>query len=245
MAAGDTREYRRRVSRLPGEIPERLLVAGRQHQDGEQIARHAAAAGHQLDRARRRAAGDGAGLAQRRGLLAGGANGSALSGCACEHRRHRGAAIKRRRSCGSHPIGGRCSLRPCHVDACQRALRGAARRFQQRCQRPNGVEAALLEVPAAASGADLAGGSRYVIRSAAVQAGGARRQPDGGAPTLPPTPTAFPRLPAGAVSGGQPSQPDNSRHCAVGWCNSVSHCSTRINAVWHGPCSNMRERRLL
>src|SRR5579863_8439696 len=107
------------------------------------------------------------------------------------------------------------------------------------------MEATFLQVPTATSGADSAGAPRHGVGAAALQARGARRESGGGAPTLPPTPTTFPGLPAAAVSGGRPSQPDNSRHLDPGDGFGVTHCFANRNIIWHGPCSNTHRRRLL
>lgn len=89
------------------------------------------------------------------------------------------------------------------------------------------MAATLFQVPSAARGTDFRHHPRHRVRAAALQARGARRESVRRAPALPAAPTGFPGLSAAAVSGGRPSQPDNSRHPATTSCHALSNCFTR------------------
>ena len=160
VATGDASEHRCRVPGLPGEISERLLVAGRPHQDGEQVAG---------------------------------------SGAAGRGRGRPAPAARPRRSATRLPPPAPTAV----ADANQ--LRGTARRFQQRGQRPRRMAATLLQVPIAALGTHSGRFPRSRCQDGALQARGACRESVRRAPPLPAAPTAFPGLSAVAVSGSRPS----------------------------------------
>jgi hypothetical protein len=89
------------------------------------------------------------------------------------------------------------------------------------------MAAALHQVPITARWTDIGRHRGQRVRAEALQTRGSRRESVRRAPALPAAPTAFPGLSAVAVSGGRPSQPDNSRHSSSTGLDDISHCFAR------------------